>query len=112
MKFLESIIRYIFQVTEIKTLRVVEAIKPVTPKGGDLAMTTAEKLIQEGSYNTLYSVIQTMRKNGLADDNIAKMMNLEVSFVKKILSNEKIEIPLNLLRGEFEEKVKGSGIHS
>ena len=79
-------------------------------------MTTAEKLKQEGmqkgSYNTLYSVIQTMRKNGFTDDNIAKMMNLEVSFVKKILSNKKIEIPLNLLRGEFEEKVKGSGIHS
>ena len=26
----------------------LEAIKPVTPKGGDLAMTTAEKLRQEG----------------------------------------------------------------
>ncbi len=86
LKFLESIIKYIFQVTEIKAIRVVEAIKPVTPKGGDLAMTTAEKLRQEGrregmqkgSYDTLYSVIQTMRKNGIADENIAKMMNLDI----------------------------------
>ena len=104
LKFLESIIKYVFQVTEIKTLRVVEAIKPVTPKGGDLAMTTAEKLRQEGrqegSYNTLYSVIQTMRKNGIADENIAKMMNLDIYIVKKVLNREEVEIPLNLLRGE------------
>ena len=109
LKFLESIIKYIFQVTEIKTLRVVEAIKPVTPKGGDLAMTTAEKLRQEGrregkregkregSYDTLYSVIQTMRKNGIADENIATMMNLDIYIVKKVLNKEEIEIPLNLL---------------
>lgn len=104
LKFLESIIKYIFQVTEIKTLKVVEAIKPVTPKGGDLAMTTAEELRQEGkregSYNTLYSVIQTMRKNGIADENIAKMMNLDIYIVKKVLNREEVEIPLNLLRGE------------
>ena len=34
--------------------------------------------MQKGSYNTLYSVIQTMRKNGIADENIAKMMNLDI----------------------------------
>jgi predicted transposase/invertase (TIGR01784 family) len=122
LKFLESIIKYVFQVTEIKTLRVVEAIKPVTPKGGDLAMTTAEKLRQEGkqegrqegrqegSYNTLYSVIQTMRKNGIADENIAKMMNLDIYIVKKVLNREEVEIPLNLLRresgGEFGTSYK------
>ena len=113
LKFLESIIRYIFQVTEIKTLKVVAAIKPVTPKGGNLAMTTAEKLRQEGmrkgSYNTLYSVIQIMRKNEIADENIAKMMNLDIYIVKKVFNREEIEIPLNLLSGEFEERVKGSG---
>ncbi len=52
---------------------------------------------KEGSYNTLYSVIQTMRKNGIADKNIAKMMNLDIYIVKKVLNKEEIEIPLNLL---------------
>ena len=52
---------------------------------------------KEGSYNTLYSVIQTMRKNGIADENIAKMMNLDLYIVKKVLNREEIEIPLNLL---------------
>ncbi len=112
LKFLESIIKYIFQVTEIKTLRVVEAIKPVTPKGGDLAMTTAEKLRQEGkregSYNTLYSVIQTMRMNGIVDENIAKMMNLDIYIIKKVLNREEVEIPLNLSRGEFRGKFAAS----
>jgi len=52
---------------------------------------------KEGSYNTLYSVMQTMRKNGIADENIAKMMNLDLYIVKKVLNREEIEIPLNLL---------------
>ena len=52
---------------------------------------------KERSYNTLYSVIQTMRKNGIADENIAKMMNLDLYIVKKVLNREEIEIPLNLL---------------
>ena len=85
-------------------------------------MTTAEKLRQkgrqegrregrkEGSYNTLYSVIQTMGKNGIADENIAKMMNLDIYIVKKVLNREEVEIPLNLLRresgGEFGTSYK------
>ena len=101
---------------EIKASRVVEAIKPVTPKGGDLVMTTAEKLRQEGkqegSYNTLYSVIQTMRKNGITDENIAKMMSLDIYIVKKVLNKEEIEIPLNFLRGKFGASTSGSGLHS
>ena len=68
-------------------------------------MTTAEKLRQEGrkagrkegSYKTLYTVIQNAKKNGVSDDSIAKMMNLDILFVKKMLNNEKIEIPLHLL---------------
>ena len=38
-----------------------------------------------------------MRKNGIADENIAKMMNLDIYIVKKVLNREEIEIPLNLL---------------
>jgi len=52
---------------------------------------------QEGSYNTLYSVILTMKKNGNADEKIARMMNLDINTVKKIQNREKIDIPLNLL---------------
>jgi len=83
-------------------------------------MTTAEKLEQkgkqegkqEGSYNTLYSVIQTMKKNGITNDNIAKMTNLDVYIVKKILKREEIEIPLNLLKGKFGASTSGSSLHS
>lgn len=45
----------------------------------------------------MYSVIQTMRMNGIADENIAKMINLDIYIVKKVLNREQIEIPLNLL---------------
>ncbi|MBL0717176.1 MAG: hypothetical protein JJV89_03910, partial [Desulfosarcina sp.] len=67
---------------------------------------------QEGSYNTLYSVIQTMKKNGITNDNIAKMTNLDIYIVKKILNREEIEIPLNFLKGESGANTNGSSLHS
>ena len=48
LKFLESVVKYIYKATEIKTATVVEAISSITQQGGELAMTTAERLRQEG----------------------------------------------------------------
>jgi predicted transposase/invertase (TIGR01784 family) len=64
-------------------------------------MTTAEKLRQEGrqegSYKTLSSMVKIMRKNGMSEEKIAKMMNLDVDSIKKILKGEQVDIPLDLL---------------
>ncbi|MCD4720226.1 MAG: transposase, partial [Desulfobacula sp.] len=109
----EIVIKYIYKATEIKTSKVVEAIDPITKKGGELAMTTAEKLRQEGrqegkqegvqlgTYNTYFNLIQNMKKNNIPEAEIAKLMNLELSIIKKIANKEEVEIPLHLLDSDL-----------
>jgi len=78
-------------------MKIVNAIRPVTEKGGGIAMTTAEKLRQEGRQEGLYAALQIMIKNGMTDESIAKVMNLDLDLIKKILNKEQVEIPLHLL---------------
>ena len=47
LKFLEAVINYILQATEMETDKLVKSIAGITEKGGEIAMTTAEKLRQE-----------------------------------------------------------------
>lgn len=109
LDFLKSIIIYIFKATDIETMKVVEAIRPVTKKGGDIAMTTAEKLRQEGRQEGhqegrqegrqegLYAALQTMKRNGMTDETMASLMNMDLDLIKKILNKEQVEIPPHLL---------------
>jgi predicted transposase/invertase (TIGR01784 family) len=72
-------------------------------------MTTAEKLRQEGmqkgiqkgrqegSYKTMISLVRNAKKNGLSEEMIAQIANLDITLVRKILNNEPVEIPLHLL---------------
>ncbi len=109
LKFLEAVINYILQATEIEPDRLVESVACISEKGGDIAMTTAEKLRQEGllkgrqegrqegSYKTMVSLVRNASKNGLSDEMIAQIANLDITLVRKILNNEPVEIPLHLL---------------
>ena len=109
LKFLEAVINYILQATEIETDRLVQSIACISDKGGDIAMTTAEKLRQEGmqkgrqegrqegSYKTTVSLVRNAKKNGLTEEMIARIANLDITMVRKILKNEPVEIPLHLL---------------
>ena len=64
-------------------------------------MTTAEKLrqegIQKGSHKTMVSLVRNAKKNGLSEEMIAQIANLDITLVRKILNNEPVEIPLHLL---------------
>jgi predicted transposase YdaD len=62
-----------------------------------LAQYIKEKGRQEGSYKTLSSMVKIMRKNGMSEEKIAKMMNMDVDSIKKILKGEQVDIPLDLL---------------
>jgi predicted transposase YdaD len=66
LKFLEAVINYILQATEIETDKLVQSIAGISEKGGDIAMTTAEKFRQEGSYKTMVSLVRNAKKNGLS----------------------------------------------
>ena len=48
LKFLESVIRYLYSSTEIEVGKVVNTIKEISEKGGEMGTTTAAKLIEKG----------------------------------------------------------------
>ena len=52
---------------------------------------------EEGKFYMMVDMIRNARKNGLSDDMIAKIANLDLSSVKKVINNEPIDIPLHLL---------------
>jgi predicted transposase/invertase (TIGR01784 family) len=113
LKFLEAVINYILQATEIEPDKLVKSVACISEKGGDIAMTTAEKLrqegmqkgrqegmqkgIQKGSHKTMVSLVRNAKKNGLSEEMIAQIANLDITLVRKILNNEPVEIPLHLL---------------
>ena len=109
LKFLEAVINYLLQATEIEPDKLVQSVASISEKGGDIAMTTAEKLRQEGmqkgrqegrqegSHKTMVSLVRNAAKNGLSEEMIAQIANLDITLVRKILNNEPVEIPLHLL---------------
>ncbi len=117
LKFLEAVINYILQATEIETARLVKSVASISDKGGDIAMTTAEKLRQEGMQKgrqegmqkgmqkgrqegrqeAMIALVRNAGKKGLTEEMIAQIIDLEVDLVRQILNNEPVEIPLHLL---------------
>ncbi|MBF0228168.1 MAG: Rpn family recombination-promoting nuclease/putative transposase [Desulfamplus sp.] len=120
IKFLKTVISYLFKATEIKTDTVVRSILSITKEGGEIAMTTAEKLREEGwqkgrqegwqkgreeaGYSMLQKLVHNAKKQGFSEDIIATIVNLDIPSVKKILNNEKIEIPWHLLEPVDKDK--------
>ena len=58
---------------------------------------------EEGSYSTLLQLIKNLRKNEFSDEAIAKVTNLDVMSVKKILNNEYVDLPLHLFEDKHED---------
>jgi len=48
LRFLESVIRYLYNAPEIPVERVIDTIKEISEEGGKLSMTIATKLIEKG----------------------------------------------------------------
>jgi predicted transposase/invertase (TIGR01784 family) len=109
LNFLESVINYLYKATEIEIDTVVESIAAITIKGGEFAMSTADRLRQEGikqgrqegmqkaGNKMIFSLVRNAKKQGFPVETIAKIVDLDITLVKKILNNETIEIPLHLL---------------
>ena len=56
-----------------------------------------------GSYSTLMQLIKNLRKNEFSDEAIAKVTNLDVMTVKKILNYEYVDLPLHLFEDKHED---------
>jgi predicted transposase/invertase (TIGR01784 family) len=107
------VINYLLQATEIEPDKLVKSVAHISEKGGDMAMSTAERLRQEGiekgiqkgrqegrqegHYETMVSLVRNARKNGLSEEMIVRIADLDITLVKKILNDEPVEIPLHLL---------------
>jgi hypothetical protein len=52
---------------------------------------------KEGKLELYIDLIQNMKNNNLSEQEIAKLTNLDIEIVRKVLNNEKFEIPLHLL---------------
>jgi predicted transposase/invertase (TIGR01784 family) len=103
LQYLESLLKYIFSNdVDLSTERIKTIVANTLSKSkGDFVMTLAEKLRQEGrqegSYDTYYTLIQNMKKNDLSNEEIARLTNIDIDIVKKLINKEQVEIPLHLL---------------
>jgi len=52
---------------------------------------------KEGKKENLLSIINNSKKEGLSPEIIAKITGLDTEIIKKIMENEKVDIPLHLL---------------
>jgi len=52
---------------------------------------------EEGTYNTCVNLIRRMQKNNLNEQEIARLTDLDIEMVRKIINREPVEIPLHLL---------------
>ena len=102
LNFLKAVINYIFEATDIEDEKLIEAFTYSSKKGKEIAMTTADKLryegrvegIQKGIQKGKFDMIRNAKNTGLSEDVIARIVNLDLSLVKKVINNEAIDIPL------------------
>jgi len=61
-------------------------------------VTSAERICRkEGTYNACVNLIRKMKKNNLNEQEIARLIDLDIEMVRKIINREPVEIPLHLL---------------
>ncbi len=104
LKFLKSVIIYLYQATDIKTEKIVRVVSEINAKGGSIAMSTAEKLRKEGKKEgrkeSIVFLVRNAKKQGLSEETIAGIVGLDTASVRKILNREDFDVPLHLLDRE------------
>ena len=64
-------------------------------------MSTAERLRREGKREerkeNILSLIRNAKKQGISEEKIANIVNLDIGLINKILNHEDVEVPLHLL---------------
>jgi len=107
LRCLEVVLRYLLttldDVSADELKQVLETA--LSAKEGEYIMTLAEQLRMEGRREGGSQMLVTMARNAresvLSEDMIAQIVKLDISAVKKILSQETldVDIPLHLLSG-------------
>lgn len=87
-----SILTYLFYGSDLETNYVIDAFQQISDEGGEIAMSTAEKLIQqgkqegrqEGILKSKQEVAQKMIREGFADDVIIRITGLKREEIDKL----------------------------
>lgn len=96
-KFLVSIFLYVFSNTEIEDEDIIKAVKLNSEKGGNIAMTTATKLINKGLKEGLkeglmkgkkQEIVNLFTKLGLSVEQIVRTYEYDKSFVEMALKEQ------------------------
>lgn len=86
-RFLISILVYLFNTTELKSDSIIEKLSEISYKGGEIAMTTAMKLKEEGIKEGKIEDARRMLEEGLAVDLIVKCTGLPREEIEKLGKN-------------------------
>ena len=86
LKFLESVIRYLYQGSDEKLQNtMVKSIKAISEKGGDIVMTIAKSLEKKGEKNGKYHTARKMAQKGMDIELISELTELSIEELKKVL---------------------------
>jgi len=90
LRFLESVIRYLYSSTEIEVGKVINTIKEISEKGGEISMTTAAKLIEKGKIEGKMEGLKEAIEIGLELKYGVEGLKL-LERIRKIVVIEKLE---------------------
>ncbi len=80
-----SFLLYIMNTTEIDRDYINDSLKKISPQGGQIAMTTAMKIKQEGRQEEKLETARIMLKNGADFDFVLKVTKLSKEQIEKIV---------------------------
>jgi predicted transposase YdaD len=79
-----SFLLYIMNTTEIDKTYIKESLNKISPQGGQIAMTTAMKIRQEGRHEGKHETARIMPTNGADVEFVVKVTRLDKDIIIQI----------------------------
>ena len=84
LKFLESVLRYLFSSTEITADTALNCIEITDDRSREALMTTADKLMEKGIEKGIEETAQRMLEKGYSVEDIAEITTLSTENIEKL----------------------------
>ncbi len=89
LKFTDSLIVYLFYAGNIDLTKMVETVKKISHRGGEVAMSTAAKLIEEWKEEGIEQGIEKTKAEDIANDQELLIKFLTMKFGKALTQKDK-----------------------